>query len=154
MDGMDFVERKAIESVSIEWDVAGRGDFDGDGQDGFAYYKGGTWYVDNNHDGNTDYRVNFEHVGTPFVGDFDGDGKDGFAFFVSGEDESIVVVNNQRLEGTIYEVADQYFYLDIVKNEDDSILVGDFDDDGIDEVVLYSLSNKYVELGSGPAMED
>lgn len=125
------------------------GDFDGDGVDGFAYYKSGKWYINNSQNSVPDYTV--ERFGTkddiPVVGDFDGNGVDGFA---------ILRYSNPRIEGSMadptpYITHEWHFdndrdgYADgaphVIEDVDyrnmESVISGDTSGNGVDSIGLY-----------------
>lgn len=65
--------------------IAVTGDFNGDGIDEIAIYRGGEWFIDLNGNGRWDQQDMWAQLGTeadrPVTGDWDGDGKDDIGIY-------------------------------------------------------------------------
>lgn len=65
--------------------IALTGDFNGDGADEIAIYRGGEWFIDLNGNGRWDQQDMWAQLGTdadrPVTGDWDGDGKDDIGIY-------------------------------------------------------------------------
>ena len=113
------------------------GDWNGDGIDQIAVFRGGKWMLDANGDGrwtHHDEKVEFGVPGDePIVGDFNGDSIDDIGV-VRGDVWIIDTDGDRRITGNDLRI--------VVPREssDSQPVVGDFDGDGIDEPGYYDES--------------
>jgi len=113
------------------------GDWNGDGIDQIAVFRGGQWMLDTDGDGrwtDRDQKVDFGQPGDqPVVGDFNGDEIDEIGI-VRGDVWIIDTDGDRRITGNDQRIV-------IPRNSDDSQpIVGDFDGDGKDEPGYYDES--------------
>jgi serine-aspartate repeat-containing protein C/D/E len=117
-----------------EVDIPIAGDWNGDGIDQIAVFRGGTWMLDVDGDGrwtNDDQLARFGRVGDePIVGDFNGDEIDEIGV-VRGDVWIIDSDGDRRITGNDLRI--------VVPREDSNSqpIVGDFDHDGKDEPGYY-----------------
>ena len=113
------------------------GDWNGDGIDQIAVFRGGKWMLDTDGDGrwtNRDQKVDYGQPGDqPVVGDFNGDEIDEIGV-VRGDVWIIDTDGDRRITGNDQRIV-------IPRDSDDSQpIVGDFDGDGKDEPGYYDES--------------
>jgi serine-aspartate repeat-containing protein C/D/E len=110
------------------------GDWNGDGIDQIAVFRGGTWMLDSDGDGrwtSTDTKVEFGRAGDqPIIGDFNGDQIDeigvvrGDVWIIDTDGDRKITGNDLRIEVPR-------------ASQDSQPIVGDFDGDGKDEPGYY-----------------
>ena len=113
------------------------GDWNGDGIDQIAVFRGGTWMLDVDGDGRwtrADEKVYFGRPGDePIVGDFNGDGIDEIGV-VRGDRWIIDTDGDRRITGNDLQIRVPR------QNDRSQPIVGDFDGDGEDEPGYYDES--------------
>lgn len=118
--------------------LAVSGDFNGDGIATIGTFRNGRWILDVDGDGKLnpkkDRQLEFGQMGDlPIVGNFDLDPQDEIGI-VRGNQVIVDSNHNGRIDAT-----DQVFLLE---TGDGSVIVGDFDGDGIDEPALHQSASQ------------
>ncbi len=110
------------------------GDWNGDGIDQIAVFRGGKWLLDSDGDGrwtDRDQKINYGQPGDqPIVGDFNGDEIDEIGV-VRGDVWIIDTDGDQRITGNDKQIVVPR------PSQDSQPVVGDFDGDGLDEPGYY-----------------
>ena len=120
------------------------GDWDGDGDETPGLYRQSDGFVylrNSNSQGVADIRFFFGNPGDiPLAGDFDGDGDDTVSIYRPSEGRVFIINALGANDGGLGAADFSYFF----GNPGDKPYVGDFDDDGIDEVGLHRESTGLV----------
>jgi Right handed beta helix region len=125
-------------------DVPMVGDWDGDGDETPGLYRQSDGFVylrNSNSQGVADIRFFFGNPGDiPLAGDFDGDGRDTVSIYRPSEGRVFIINALGANDGGLGAADFSYFF----GNPGDKPYVGDFDQDGIDEVGLHRESTGFV----------
>lgn len=125
-------------------DVPMVGDWDGDGDETPGLYRQSDGFVylrNSNSQGVADIRFFFGNPGDiPLAGDFDGDGSDTVSIYRPSEGRVFIINALGANDGGLGAADFSYFF----GNPGDKPYVGDFDQDGIDEVGLHRESTGLV----------
>lgn len=131
-DGVPNIDREEPMAAN---GVPVAGNFDGSTENGdeVAVFDGRYWYLDTNHDFQTDTKIRSYMVGYPIVGDFDGDGTDDLATWA---DNRFMIDLATTRSGGWDGNADESFTFGFIGVRERPV-AADMDRDGVDDLGLW-----------------